>query len=396
MALLLSITPDAGQTATIGGSFSPVSARAPGMPADLVPVDAIDLTGDFGLHAGDDRRILQAHFDLGTAADFKMLPDERDPHAVLKPGGGPLPVIDRSNKGDPAIGLRPTFDTHLRQPGGLGRLRASQLIAPHDDALPAASFSLLDTGAPLDGATSFSPWSDDETPENSADLDPPRGGATIANAPRSGATIAMQPAGLKERLMQGATPKVSRAEALASTTPAAADGAPVEASFAPLLPQAHDMSVVPRSGDRPDYAALLVGEKGQRERKCLAEAVYFEARSEPEAGQAAVAQVVLNRATSGLYPPSICGVVYQNRTHYKACQFSFACEGRALRVNEPDAWRTAERIADEVVNGKTYLSDVGGATHYHANYVRPGWARRLVKMDVIGHHIFYKLKAGQT
>ena len=402
MALLLSITPEAGQTATIGGSFAPVSLRAPGMPEDLVPVDSLELTGDFGLHAGDDRRILQASYDPGIAADFKTLPDEIEPHADLKtgvapqhggdlkPGGGALPVIDRTNKGDPTIGLRPTFDTRLRQPGGLGVLRASQLIAPHDDALPAASFSVLDTGGPLDGTTSFAPWGDDEKPEDAADLD---------ERPR-GASIAMQPAGLKERLAQGATPKVSRAEALASTTPAPADGAPVEASFAPLLPHArdvaHDMSIVPQNGGRPDYAALLVGETGQRERKCLAEAIYFEARSEPEDGQAAVAQVVLNRATSGLYPPSICGVVYQNRTHYKACQFSFACEGRSLRITEPESWRTAERIAEAVVNGTTYLSDVGGATHYHAKYVRPGWARRLVKMDVIGHHIFYKLKAGQT
>ena len=54
------------------------------------------------------------------------------------------------------------------------------------------------------------------------------------------------------------------------------------------------------------------------------------------------------------------------------------------------------RIANEVVDGKTYLSDVGGATHYHAKYVRPGWARRLVKMDTIGQHIFYKLRPGQT
>ena len=139
-----------------------------------------------------------------------------------------------------------------------------------------------------------------------------------------------------------------------------------------------------------------LAERGARERKCLAEAVYFESRSEPEEGQAAVAQVVLNRATSGLYPASICGVVYQNRSHYMACQFSFACEGKSLRITEADSWARAVRIANSVVEGRTYLSDVGGATHYHANYVRPGWARRLVKMDVIGHHVFYKLKAGQT
>src|SRR5690606_27064918 len=99
-------------------------------------------------------------------------------------------------------------------------------------------------------------------------------------------------------------------------------------------------------------------DKLEREKRCLAEAVYFESRSEPEAGQAAVAQVVLNRVSSGLYPSSVCGVVYQNRHRYKACQFSFACEGKRLRITEPEAWATAVRIADEVMNGSTYISDV--------------------------------------
>jgi spore germination cell wall hydrolase CwlJ-like protein len=389
VAIVLAIVPDAGQTATAGGSFSPLSVRAPAMPDDLVPVQSLALTGDFGVFSGRGGRLLtQASLDLGEAADFKVIPDEIEPRADLKHGGGAFPAINRDNKGDPAVGLRPTFDTHLREPGGLEALRASQLIAPHDDALPAASFSTQDNGGPLDGATSFSAWGDGEMPEDSAD---PQGDGESDRG-----LIAMRPAALRTRLMQGATPRVSRAEALASTTPAAADDTPIEASFGPPPALGAEATMVPRSAGRPNYAALLAGETGARERKCLAEAVYFEARGEPEEGQAAVAQVVLNRATSGLYPASICGVVYQNRTHYKACQFSFACEGRSLKINETDAWHAAERIADEVVNGKTYLSDVGGATHYHAKYVRPGWARRLVKMDVIGHHIFYKLKAGQT
>jgi spore germination cell wall hydrolase CwlJ-like protein len=141
---------------------------------------------------------------------------------------------------------------------------------------------------------------------------------------------------------------------------------------------------------------LIDQDNAGREKRCLAEAIYFEARSEPEEGQAAVAQVVLNRASSGLYPASICGVVYQNRQRYHGCQFSFACEGKSLRINEPDAWHTAVRIAEAVSQGKTYLSDVGGSTHYHANYVRPRWAKALKKMDIIGHHIFYKLRPGQT
>ena len=103
-----------------------------------------------------------------------------------------------------------------------------------------------------------------------------------------------------------------------------------------------------------------------KEQRCLAEAVYFEARSEPPEGQAAVAQVVLNRMKSGLYPASICGVVYQNRHRHLACQFTFACEGKALRTTESESWDQAKRIASAVLEGKTYLADVGGATHYHA------------------------------
>ena len=385
--LLVSITADAGQYATQGGSLAALSSHAAPEPLDLVPLSSLALTGDFGDYGMRDRPVaMPISFDPGQPDDFTDVSDDIEPRADLKPQPGAFPAVDRTHKGDPAIGLRPTFDSELKRPHGLVSLRERLMLGPHDDAMPAASFSVEDEGDPLDGATSFAPWGEGENPQ-----------AALDDAPQAGATITMQPAALKERLAQGATPPVSRAEALSSTTPAPADGAPIVATFVPgalrALPNA---SVVPRSSGHPNYAALLAGERGARERKCLAEAVYFESRSEPEEGQAAVAQVVLNRAASGLYPASICGVVYQNRTHYKACQFSFACEGKSLRITEMDAWRKAVTIADAVVEGRTYVSDVGGATHYHANYVRPGWARRLVKMDVIGHHIFYKLRPGQT
>ena len=147
---------------------------------------------------------------------------------------------------------------------------------------------------------------------------------------------------------------------------------------------------------RHRYADLIGPDALDREQRCLAEAVYFEARSEPEDGQAAVAQVVLNRVKSGLYPSNVCGVVYQNRHRYMGCQFSFACEGKSLRITDGPSWQSATRIASAVIEGRTYLSEVGGATHYHADYVKPGWSRRLRKMDVIGRHIFYQLKRGQT
>ncbi len=184
--------------------------------------------------------------------------------------------------------------------------------------------------------------------------------------------------------------------ALGSSTPAQPDAVPIEASSFPGATLALSAPGKDQSASRPDYVASIDPEKLGRETRCLAEAVYFEARSEPDAGQAAVAQVVLNRVQSGLYPASVCGVVYQNRHRYRGCQFSFACEGRSLRITEGDAWEQAVRVAKEVMVGRTYISDVGRSTHYHANYVHPRWARALRKMDVIGRHIFYRLKPGQT
>jgi Cell Wall Hydrolase len=145
----------------------------------------------------------------------------------------------------------------------------------------------------------------------------------------------------------------------------------------------------PASRPVPPKSPLVGTVTSEREMRCLAEAVYFEARSEPERGQAAVAQVVLNRARSGVYPSTVCGVVYQNRHRYLACQFTFACEGKALRTNEAGAWATAQRIARDVAEGRTYMPGVGNATHYHANYVRPWWARHMDKREKVGKHIFY-------
>ncbi len=130
------------------------------------------------------------------------------------------------------------------------------------------------------------------------------------------------------------------------------------------------------------------------EQKCLANAIYFEARSESVRGQAAVAQVVLNRVRNPSYPASICGVVYQNDHWLNRCQFSFACDGRKKRVTEPRHYKVAEEIALAVTAGKIFLPEVGSATHYYASYVNPGWARSMKKMTKIGLHIFYRTYGG--
>lgn len=126
------------------------------------------------------------------------------------------------------------------------------------------------------------------------------------------------------------------------------------------------------------------------EQKCLAEAIYFEARSESRKGQIAVAQVVLNRVKNPAYPDSICKVVYQNRDKYNECQFSFACDGRRDIVFDKSAWRVAKQVAGEVTSGAAWLDDVGTATHYHAIYVHPNWANIFIKKATIGMHVFYQ------
>ena len=124
--------------------------------------------------------------------------------------------------------------------------------------------------------------------------------------------------------------------------------------------------------------------------KCLANAIYFEARGEPVRGQIAVAQVVMNRVFSGYYPNNVCGVVYQDSHRRLACQFTFACDRVKDRIDELDAWVRAREIARDTLDGRLWLADVGKATHYHAYWVRPIWVREMRKLDRIGVHTFYR------
>ncbi|MBN9021936.1 MAG: cell wall hydrolase, partial [Rhizobiales bacterium] len=134
----------------------------------------------------------------------------------------------------------------------------------------------------------------------------------------------------------------------------------------------------------------------QKERDCLATAIYFEARGEPEDGQLAVAQVVLNRVKNPVYPSTICGVVFQNKSKRNRCQFSFACDGRPERITDKASWTKAQELARRSVEEQrtTFIEEVGSATHYHATYVRPRWAGRMTETDKIGRHIFYNTRRG--
>ncbi len=145
-----------------------------------------------------------------------------------------------------------------------------------------------------------------------------------------------------------------------------------------------------RDKNSPAGRLGLTGEARASAEKCLASAIYFEARGEPVRGQIAVAQVVLNRVFSRFYPNDVCGVVYQNAHRRHACQFSFACDGQGEEVNNAGAWGRAMRVAKGALDGKLWLPEIGKATHYHADWVRPWWVRTMKKVHELGVHTFYR------
>jgi len=125
------------------------------------------------------------------------------------------------------------------------------------------------------------------------------------------------------------------------------------------------------------------------EDRCLAQAVYFEARSESLEGQLAVAQVVLNRVADPRYPDSVCGVVFQNAHKAFRCQFSFACDGLSDNPHNRQAWAIANAVA-QVAKDAAWDDLVDASTHYHAVYVEPYWVDKLDRRVQVGRHIFYR------
>jgi hypothetical protein len=368
LGVVVSITAEAGQDASLGASIaSQDSAGAPASPLrEALLSSTLHLPGDLFDRTAAANLGLEASLTLGSPDDLAAVDDEIDPRTDLKQAKTAFPAIDRSRKGDPFIGLRPGFDARLNRRNAQGVKRASGTPAsdgdaPIDEALiplpptPANEQAGADSGAP-------------QPPAISAD-----GGKTFDD---------------------GATPSLPLDVALNSATPTPNDGVRIVVAAKPAPETTLADKTTPDG--KPDYASLIDPKDAARQQRCLAEAIYFESRSEPEDGQAAVAQVVLNRVRSGNYPANVCGVVYQDRNRPFACQFSFACEGKSLRIEEPGPWATAVRIAQDVVSGAAYNPQVGEAVNYHANYVMPYWASTLQRVDRIGHHIFYKLRPGQT
>ncbi|MFZ5615914.1 MAG: cell wall hydrolase [Pseudomonadota bacterium] len=138
-----------------------------------------------------------------------------------------------------------------------------------------------------------------------------------------------------------------------------------------------------------DFSNIEIAKLDNEERTCLAQAIYYEARSESRVGQLAVADVVLNRVASPVYPDTICEVVFQGSERRTGCQFSFTCDGSMKARLNVRKWREAEMLAGAVLAGiRKPVSRY--ATHYHADYVSPPWADTLTPTAVIGTHKFYR------
>ena len=158
---------------------------------------------------------------------------------------------------------------------------------------------------------------------------------------------------------------------------------------------------IPLPPDAGDYAAdasihparpfsMAAASTADRSRalQCLTAAVYYEAAREPDAGQQAVAQVVLNRVRHPAFPATVCGVVYQG-SERSGCQFSFACDGSAARAPSQEYWIRAAKVAAAALGGRVF-APVGLATHYHTYAVTPRWNRSLVMTAAIGAHFFHR------
>jgi spore germination cell wall hydrolase CwlJ-like protein len=208
-----------------------------------------------------------------------------------------------------------------------------------------------------------------------------------------------------ERWQPGEEPVVVMPEAhvdpdmkVIASLPATADDAPKATEKAAENGETVALKGEVNSNDQRDKTpaerlGLLDDKSRAKSEKCLAEAVYFEARGEAVRGQIAVAQVVLNRAFSGFYPTTVCGVVYQNKHRHFACQFTFACDNVADVVREPDMWDRAKRIAKAMLDGQIWLPEVGHSTHYHAYWVHPSWVSEMKRTYKFGVHTFYRPRA---
>ena len=345
----------------------------------------------------------------------------------MKAGADAFPSIDRSLKADLAM---------TRLPAGI----AETASEPEPEPETGSGFQAADPFLPDEGAPPLARLSRQLSPPAAGSLlqsfKPTRLDAALSAAiaerlhfagPETGGDDGAVPVDHSLAPTGGTSPAASRPDlaGLDTRTTGAAD-APLELAAAPSEPTVRMASVHPT--DESDAGApmpILTPEEGlttaqknariaglpglddgmarpltlppvafTRAQTCLATAIYFEARGESDTGRIAVAQVVVNRVRSPFYPKNVCDVVYQGASNrrYGGCQFSFACDLVADRITEPQPWKEALDIAQRVLDAQDWLPELGNATHYHANYVRPRWVRDMVRKDRIGKHIFYRVR----
>jgi spore germination cell wall hydrolase CwlJ-like protein len=228
---------------------------------------------------------------------------------------------------------------------------------------------------------------------------PPRDGFSVKTASLYFGGSLGGLAGNMERWQPGEEPSIVTPEVAApdpdmkvlASLPRAADEASKTTESGESIAPKGEVNTDNQHAKTPAERLGLTDEKARaKSEKCLAEAVYFEARGEAVRGQIAVAQVVMNRTFSGFYPNTVCGVVYQNKNHHMACQFTFACDNNPDVIREPEMWERAKKIAAAMLDGQIWLPEVGKSTHYHAYYVRPSWVSEMTRMYRFGVHTFYR------
>jgi len=409
---LFGISPTQVAFQDVGAFIGPAPAMADRIREQLV-------ASPFGtIHAGlftfpqpagsgmpDPREFRLASLDLGVSPFTGSIASRAVPATSDRVSGLMFPEVDRTLKGDRLVprerpapeppaapqqgaqggGGEPTYmlASVTPAPAGLPAAREGNVSIPDDSAPDVAEAKSPATptaeSRPADAATAADPTADPDTTARDDD-GPVSARIYFGIEPMGGMLGAMQPWAPDDQPIVESSAADRAGEPPAKPAP---KGGETIAS----------KGEVTGAGHRPQSPAERLGLGGaarQKAEKCLADAIYFEARAEPVRGQIAVAQVVMNRVFSGYYPGSVCGVVYQNSRRHLACQFTFACDGIPERVTEPDAWQRAKEIAQRTLDGRLWLPDVGKATHYHARWVRPGWIHEMRKLDRIGVHTFYR------
>ena len=372
--------------------------------------------------AGRGRRIVVATTVISLLGAISALIDHAlssrgsagagDAHGVVifrgpaENAGSLIPLGPQANRffGKPGKQNRADYDdVNMRAEHAIGALEKQQFVA--------ASLTPLDMGAGPRAAAPFASPQQDVNRGGKADrLSLPQ--LAVAKLITPEMEQPQDATGTSAALFFISPPPNAAPESAAAAAPAAAEADVASGEGPTLASYAAAKTASPEGRSQPTWSDLVRlasvgggdGEKigpnifgglterefQAREFRCMATAIYFEARGESIKGQIAVGQVIMTRVRSTFYPNTICGVVYQGQWNKNACQFSFACDGVADTPKDRKQWDTALDVAKNVISGKVHLDEVGDATHYHATYVSPDWKKMVKRITKIGVHIFYK------